>query len=152
MRFVATLLIRIYQWTVSPLLGPTCRFHPSCSNYALEAINRFGMLRGGWLTVKRLGRCHPWHPGGFDPVPRTDVLDLDIGTRGGTIQRADLINYPKVKGEAAPVRLENQDDPQTLYLLQSGLTGPQSTPSHLTPMTSEKNDYQLGSARELRVP
>ena len=69
MRYVATLLIRVYQWTVSPLLGPTCRFHPSCSNYALEAINRFGLLRGGWLTVKRLGRCHPWHPGGFDPVP-----------------------------------------------------------------------------------
>jgi YidC/Oxa1 family membrane protein insertase len=83
---------------------------------------------------------------------RTDVLDLDIGTRGGTIQRADLINYPKVKGEAAPVRLENQDDPQTLFLLQSGLTGPQSTPSHLTPLTSEKTDYQLGSAAELRVP
>lgn len=71
MRHVATLLIRIYQWTVSPLLGPTCRFHPSCSNYALEAINRFGILRGGWLTVRRLGRCHPWHPGGFDPVPLT---------------------------------------------------------------------------------
>jgi YidC/Oxa1 family membrane protein insertase len=83
---------------------------------------------------------------------RTDVLDLDISTRGGTIQRADLINYPQVKGEAAPVRLENQDDPQTLYLLQSGLTGPQPTPSHLTPLTSEKTDYQLGSAGELRVP
>jgi putative membrane protein insertion efficiency factor len=69
MRYVATLLIRIYQWTVSPLLGPACRFHPSCSHYALEAIDRFGVLRGGWLTVKRVGRCHPWHPGGFDPVP-----------------------------------------------------------------------------------
>ena len=69
MRYVATVLIRLYQWTVSPWLGPTCRFHPSCSNYALEAIHRFGLLRGGWLTVKRLGRCHPWHPGGFDPVP-----------------------------------------------------------------------------------
>jgi YidC/Oxa1 family membrane protein insertase len=83
---------------------------------------------------------------------RTDVLDLDISTQGGTIQRADLTNYPKVKGEAAPVRLENQDDPQTLYLLQSGLTGPQPTPSHLTPLTSETRDYQLGSAAELRVP
>jgi putative membrane protein insertion efficiency factor len=72
MRHVATLLIRIYQWTVSPLLGPRCRFHPSCSNYALEAINRFGVLRGGWLAVKRLGRCHPWHPGGLDPVPLTN--------------------------------------------------------------------------------
>jgi len=69
MRAVAEVLIRLYQWTVSPLLGPTCRFHPSCSNYALQAIRRFGMLHGGWLTVKRLGRCHPWHQGGFDPVP-----------------------------------------------------------------------------------
>ncbi len=79
MRYVATILIRIYQWTVSPLLGPTCRFHPSCSNYALEAINRFGMFRGGWLTVKRLGRCHPWHPGGFDPVPVSHTSDT-LGT------------------------------------------------------------------------
>jgi len=69
MRFFVTLLIRIYQWTVSPVLGPRCRFYPSCSNYALEAITRFGTLRGLWLTLKRLGRCHPWHPGGFDPVP-----------------------------------------------------------------------------------
>lgn len=66
---LATVLIRVYQWTLSPLLGPRCRFHPSCSNYALEAITRFGMLRGLWLALKRLGRCHPWHPVGFDPVP-----------------------------------------------------------------------------------
>jgi putative membrane protein insertion efficiency factor len=69
MRHAATFLIRVYQWTVSPLLGPACRFHPSCSQYALEAIQRFGVLRGGWLALKRLGRCHPWHPGGYDPVP-----------------------------------------------------------------------------------
>ena len=69
MRAVIALLIRLYQWTVSPLLGPRCRFYPSCSNYALQAIKRFGVLRGGWLAVKRLGRCHPWHPGGLDPVP-----------------------------------------------------------------------------------
>ena len=86
MRFVATLLIRIYQWTVSPLLGPTCRFYPSCSNYALEAINRFGMLRGGWLTVKRLGRCHPWHPGGFDPVPVSDT--------NGPLGTPSVCNHP----------------------------------------------------------
>lgn len=83
---------------------------------------------------------------------RTDVLDLDINTRGGTIQRADLLKYPKVKGESAPVRLENDDDPQTRYLLQSGLTGPQPTPSHLSVFSSPRNDYQLGSAKELRVP
>jgi YidC/Oxa1 family membrane protein insertase len=82
---------------------------------------------------------------------RTDVLDLDISTRGGIIQKADLLKYPKVKGEATPVRLESAD-PQTLYLLQSGLTGPQPTPNHLTPMTSERSDYQLGNANELRVP
>jgi uncharacterized protein len=69
MRYVAALLIRLYQWTVSPLLGPRCRFYPSCSQYALEALLRFGVLEGGWLAVKRLARCHPWHPGGFDPVP-----------------------------------------------------------------------------------
>jgi len=69
MRHLAAFLIRIYQWTVSPLLGPRCRFYPSCSQYAYEALLRFGVLRGGWLAVRRLGRCHPWHPGGVDPVP-----------------------------------------------------------------------------------
>jgi putative membrane protein insertion efficiency factor len=69
MRHLAALLIRVYQWTVSPLLGPVCRFHPSCSQYTLEAIERFGLIRGGWLGLARLARCHPWHPGGFDPVP-----------------------------------------------------------------------------------
>ena len=83
---------------------------------------------------------------------RTDVLDLDISTRGGILQRVDLLNYPKIKGEAAPVRLENTDDPQSLYLLQSGLTGPQPTPTHLTALTSERSDYQLGNGNELRVP
>ena len=69
MRFIAQFLIRLYQWTLSPLLGPRCRFHPSCSHYAHEAMGRFGVLRGGWLSIKRLGCCHPWHRGGFDPVP-----------------------------------------------------------------------------------
>ncbi|HKS69970.1 MAG TPA: membrane protein insertion efficiency factor YidD [Ktedonobacterales bacterium] len=69
MRFLAIALIRCYQWVISPFLGPCCRFHPSCSHYAVEAISRFGVLRGGWLSVRRIGRCHPWHPGGFDPVP-----------------------------------------------------------------------------------
>ena len=69
MRRLAAFLIRLYQWTVSPYLGPRCRFHPSCSQYALEAITRFGVLKGTGLALWRLARCAPWHPGGFDPVP-----------------------------------------------------------------------------------
>ena len=62
-------LVRLYQILLSPFIGNQCRFHPSCSNYALEAIEQHGALRGCWLAVCRLGRCHPFHPGGFDPVP-----------------------------------------------------------------------------------
>jgi len=68
-RHLLAFLIRLYQWTASPFLGPACRFHPSCSQYALEAVLRFGVLRGSALALARLARCHPWHAGGFDPVP-----------------------------------------------------------------------------------
>jgi len=64
-------LLRVYQRCISPLLGPRCRFVPSCSEYAVQALARFGVLRGSWLTVRRLGRCHPLHPGGFDPLPES---------------------------------------------------------------------------------
>ena len=69
MRFVLKYLIRGYQLAISPLLGPRCRFYPSCSHYAIEAIETHGALRGVWLAIKRISRCHPWHEGGFDPVP-----------------------------------------------------------------------------------
>ena len=69
MRSVLKLLIRGYQLAISPLFGPRCRFYPSCSHYAMEAIDTHGALRGTWLTVKRISRCHPFHDGGFDPVP-----------------------------------------------------------------------------------
>lgn len=62
-------LVRLYQYLISPLLGPRCRFHPSCSHYAIEAVETHGALRGGWLALRRLLRCHPGHPGGYDPVP-----------------------------------------------------------------------------------
>lgn len=63
------LFVRVYQYLISPVLGPHCRFYPSCSHYAVEAIERHGLLRGVLLAVRRLSRCHPWHPGGVDPVP-----------------------------------------------------------------------------------
>ncbi|MCV6615822.1 MAG: membrane protein insertion efficiency factor YidD [Cellvibrionaceae bacterium] len=63
-------LIRAYQYLASPWVGNQCRFYPSCSHYAYEAIQTHGSLKGSWLTIVRLGKCHPWHPGGIDPVPK----------------------------------------------------------------------------------
>lgn len=62
-------LIRIYQVAISPMLGRSCRFHPTCSEYAAESLRRHGPGKGLWLALRRIGRCHPWHPGGYDPVP-----------------------------------------------------------------------------------
>jgi hypothetical protein len=64
-------LLRAYQYAISPMLGRSCRFFPSCSEYAIEALGRHGALRGSYLAVRRVLRCHPWNPGGYDPVPRT---------------------------------------------------------------------------------
>lgn len=69
MRKLLILLIQIYRYALSPLLGNNCRFYPSCSSYACTAIERFGALNGSWLALRRILRCHPWHPGGVDPVP-----------------------------------------------------------------------------------
>jgi uncharacterized protein len=65
------LLIRFYQRWISPALGERCRFAPSCSHYAADALRQHGLVRGSWLAVRRVGRCHPWNPGGYDPVPPT---------------------------------------------------------------------------------
>ena len=69
MRIVCVGAVRAYQLFVSPLLPPACRFYPSCSEYAAQAFAAHGVLRGGWLAARRLLKCHPWHAGGFDPVP-----------------------------------------------------------------------------------
>ena len=79
MRRALKLLIRVYRFGISPMLGPTCRFYPSCSCYAEEAIERHGALRGTYLTARRLLRCHPWNPGGYDPVPSNNELNSAHG-------------------------------------------------------------------------
>ncbi len=63
------LFIKVYQWVISPLIGPRCRFQPTCSHYGIEALRRFGAVKGSWLTIKRVLKCHPLNLGGYDPVP-----------------------------------------------------------------------------------
>jgi putative membrane protein insertion efficiency factor len=72
MRRIVITLIKLYQVILSPFVGQHCRFYPSCSAYALEALEKHGLLRGLWLSIKRLSRCHPWHEGGVDPVPEPE--------------------------------------------------------------------------------
>lgn len=72
MTWLLTRLIRLYQITISPLLGPSCRYHPSCSSYAMTSLQKHGALRGSWLAVRRLGRCHPFTDGGVDLVPEPE--------------------------------------------------------------------------------
>jgi putative membrane protein insertion efficiency factor len=69
MQFVLVQLIKFYRFVISPWVGHHCRFYPTCSSYALTAIERFGALRGSYLSIIRLSKCHPWHEGGLDPVP-----------------------------------------------------------------------------------
>lgn len=69
MKKILMLLIKLYQKAISPLMPPSCRFHPTCSNYGFEAIETHGALKGSWLAIRRISKCHPFHEGGFDPVP-----------------------------------------------------------------------------------
>ncbi|WP_101525939.1 membrane protein insertion efficiency factor YidD [Nocardioides houyundeii] len=69
MKYVLIGLLRLYRAFISPLYGQVCRYHPTCSAYALDAVREYGSIKGSWLAVRRLVRCHPWSPGGYDPVP-----------------------------------------------------------------------------------
>lgn len=89
---IVALPLLAYRYGVSPLLGPRCRFHPSCSVYGLEALGRFGAIGGLWLTLRRVTRCHPWNPGGVDPVP--DTLDTRSRYLGRVLRRRDLGTCP----------------------------------------------------------
>ena len=82
MRAILIGLIAVYRFCVSPLLGPSCRFHPSCSCYARESIERHGARRGVWLALARIARCHPWNPGGYDPVPDVSPAPFDGSSHG----------------------------------------------------------------------
>lgn len=62
-------VIKAYQYLISPMLGPSCRYTPTCSEYATQAVQKYGVIKGLWLSMKRVGRCHPWHDGGYDPLP-----------------------------------------------------------------------------------
>ena len=90
MKYLLIGLLKAYRLLISPLYGQVCRYHPSCSAYALEAVQRHGSLRGSWLAVRRLARCHPWAAGGYDPVPE--------GRRG------DQGDPPTVRTEADTTR------------------------------------------------
>jgi putative membrane protein insertion efficiency factor len=69
-------LIKLYRYAISPYLAPSCRYTPTCSSYAIEAIERHGIFRGSWLAMRRVSRCHPWHEAGYDPVPENNDLTV----------------------------------------------------------------------------
>lgn len=83
MKYPIIALLKFWRFAISPLYGQVCRYHPTCSAYALEAVTEYGALKGVWMTVRRLSRCHPWAAGGYDPVPPRPGPDADLtATRG----------------------------------------------------------------------
>ncbi len=89
LRAVLVSIIRLYTYAISPMFGPHCRFYPSCSRYAAEAVQRHGVVHGGWLSLKRIARCHPGHPGGLDPVPEIAPASLPEDVAGAESSHAN---------------------------------------------------------------
>ena len=83
MKYLLIGFLKLYRLLISPLYGQVCRYHPSCSAYALEAVTRHGSIRGSWLAARRVGRCHPWAAGGYDPVPGAGTPDSTPADRPG---------------------------------------------------------------------
>jgi putative membrane protein insertion efficiency factor len=87
-RNLSVLVLRLYRAVISPLYGDVCRYYPSCSSYALQAIQQYGVLRGSWLGIRRIARCHPWAAGGVDDVPQRDVQKYAVTRFGFVVSMA----------------------------------------------------------------
>ena len=84
MKYLFIILIKFYKKFISPILPSSCRFYPTCSSYSLEAIEKYGAIKGGWLAIKRISKCHPFHKGGFDPVP--EILSSKSFTKNSELK------------------------------------------------------------------
>ena len=103
MRWLLIKLVRAYQLLLSPFLPPSCRFEPTCSHYAIEALQTHGGLKGGWLALKRIGRCHPFCAGGYDPVPPAACTCHDSQAHLVSSTLTDPTSAPVEPNEALPV-------------------------------------------------
>lgn len=110
-RLLLVLVVRVYQLVVSPLLGPTCRYYPSCSAYCVQALTRHGVLWGTWLTVRRLLRCHPWTSGGVDDVPEQGWRAARGRRTGPSNAQGPTDGTRTVAGGTQPDRISRRDSP-----------------------------------------